>query len=311
VSGDGAYEFHSNPLILDSVVYFGTDEGKSSKQGSLYALNRLSGELLWKLNVENGVPSDPAILDSLIYVVNYAGILLAVNRATGVTVWEFGRAPVEEDNSVLTDLLGESKPKRGRSNPMVLDNSVIFHGNPQKLYAVDGQSGQEIWSHKLTDKISTQLMLVDNLVAYGTESKSIVFVNSVDGTTVRVSTQPLSPRSAMKLHDGRLIYMGCLEENGSKREVASIDPDNGSVHWTASMDGLGETKGFWYSPRIHVWKDRVILGTSTGLLAGYSVSDGALVFSCQFGGRIRGIGSHRDILYVGTYGGKLYAMRLE
>ena len=133
-------------------------------------------------------------------------------------------------------MLDDPKPKKGRSNPLVVDSLVIFHGSLQKLYAIDGHSGKIAWSHDLDDKVTTQLTLVGDLLAFGTESKRIVYVSTADGTTVRENAQPLLPRREMNLHDGRMIYLAGQSEDAYTREVAAVDPDDGSVHWMLSLD---------------------------------------------------------------------------
>lgn len=308
VSADGAGQFHSNPLFLDSVVYFGTDEGRSSRQGSLYAINRYSGELLWRVKVEHGVPSDPAALDSLIYVVTYTGRLLAVNRATGDTAWEFDSARPEGEP--VLSLPNDPRPKRGRSNPLVVDSLVIFHGSLQKVYALDRCTGRPVWSHALDDEVTTQLALVGDCVVYGAESKRLVYISTADGATVREHAQSAAPSHGMEFHDGRLIFLAGRDENAT-RQVTAVDSAGGTVHWMATLPDTSDPKAAWHSPRVHIWRDRVIVGSNNGLLAAYNVSDGTLDFSCHVEGRIRGIGSSGDVLYVGTFGGMLYAMRVE
>ncbi len=46
VEPEGATPFHGHPVVTDSLLMFGTDEGHESR-GSLYAVNRMTGDVLY------------------------------------------------------------------------------------------------------------------------------------------------------------------------------------------------------------------------------------------------------------------------
>ncbi len=307
MSGDGASQFHGNPLILDNAIYFGTDKGSWNDRGSLYALNRHDGELLWKMWVRYGAPSDPVARDSLVYIVSYVGQLLALDIATGDTIWTFnGTLPA--DSSAEAPLIDRPKPRRGKSNPLIHGDLIIYHGSSRELYALDRRSGDLVWAHLIEAKVTTQIILLQGTVVYGTEKRQLVYVGASDGHTVGEQFLEVTPKREMRfLHDG-LIFLAA-QDGKTVREVISIDPLDGREYWSVSLDDPNP-KAAWYSPRVHIWRDNVVVGSTTGQVAGYRASNGSLSFRFKLNGRIRGIGSHEDILYVGTFEGMLYALRV-
>ncbi len=307
MSGDGASQFHGNPLILDDAIYFGTDEGSWNDRGSLYALNRHDGELLWKMRVRYGAPSDPVAWDSLVYIVNYVGQLLALNVATGDTVWTFDGTP-PADRSTEAPLIDRPKPKRGKSNPLIHGDLIIYHGGSRELYALDRRLGDMVWTHLIEAKVTTQITLLQGAVVYGTEKGQLVYVGASDGHTVGEQLLEVTPKREMRfLHDG-LIFLAA-RDGRNVREVISIDPLDSREYWSVSLDDPNP-KAAWYSPRVHIWRDNTVVGSTTGQVTGYRASNGSLSFRFKLVGRIRGIGSHEDILYVGTFEGMLYALRV-
>lgn len=74
------------PLIDGEHIYFGTD------QGSFYALNKQSGEEIWKLRMgrhadNKSILSSAAVHDNSIFFGAYDGKFYAINKDTGVATW--------------------------------------------------------------------------------------------------------------------------------------------------------------------------------------------------------------------------------
>jgi len=61
----------SSPAVTDSTVYFG------SHDGSLYAVDRASGDKLWNYTTGAKITSSPAVADGMLYVGSHDGTLYA------------------------------------------------------------------------------------------------------------------------------------------------------------------------------------------------------------------------------------------
>jgi outer membrane protein assembly factor BamB len=68
---DGGYSV-SSPAVADGKVYFGLDNGY------VYALDALTGDIIWSYKTEGSVQSSPAISDGLLYVGSNDGNLYAI-----------------------------------------------------------------------------------------------------------------------------------------------------------------------------------------------------------------------------------------
>ena len=112
VSGDGASQFHGNPLILDSLVIVGTDEG-SMEYGTAYAFERFSGKLYWKSAGHSGVGSNADFGgDSLFFFVTRDDTLLALSMFDGQPAWTFSTGWQGDDEREYADnmVIGGDSP---------------------------------------------------------------------------------------------------------------------------------------------------------------------------------------------------------
>jgi outer membrane protein assembly factor BamB len=67
------HEIYGSPIVVDGVVYFGSDDG------SLYALDVASGEELWHYETGGFVGSSPAVANGTVFFGSYDGIVYAVH----------------------------------------------------------------------------------------------------------------------------------------------------------------------------------------------------------------------------------------
>ncbi len=307
-STDGASQFHGNPLIRDSIIFFGSDAGNRSPTGTLYALNRLTGKLLWKTASDAGLPSDLCAHDSLLYVVTGAGRLVAVETGSGGQVWTFEGAR-EFDSLALPGTPGGNSRSMFRSSPALYQGKVLLARPDSTVHCLDARTGRRVWSRPIDRRITSQLCVVNETVAFGTENQQMVYLDAATGTPVRRQHLDVTPVRGMSYTSSRLVFLGA-EEDSPPRHLCAIAPADGEVRWQVSVDD-SDSRASWYSPRVHIWEDKVIVGSTNGRLAAYSLDDGALIWSCHLTGRVRGIGHDASLLFVGTYDGMLYALKIE
>jgi len=67
----------------------------------------------------------------------------------------------------------------------------------------------------------------------------------------------------------------------------------------------------WTSPQPLVWKGLVIVGKQIGMVHAFHTGSGEEAFTLTLEGRVRGLGAHEDVIYVGTMNGNLFACRPE
>lgn len=170
------------PAITDGVVYAGSGcagdliciDGANQKN-QLLALDSQTGQEIWHFSVEMGVWSSPVIVDGVVYFGSYDGHLYAVNSQTGQEIWRF-----KADNSIT-------------SSPAVVGDTIYFGSgcfqctlfSTEKsgdfLYAVDRQTGQELWRFKTEGYVESSVTVVDGVVYFGSNDRYLYAVDSHSG----------------------------------------------------------------------------------------------------------------------------------
>ncbi|MBD3299559.1 MAG: PQQ-binding-like beta-propeller repeat protein [candidate division Zixibacteria bacterium] len=302
---EGATQFHGHPVVVDSILIFGTDEGHESR-GSLYAVNRLTGKVLWRCDWQTGLTSDIVRLDSLLYLTTQSDVMHAIQMRDGSTKWSFATAYTNTDTAAVA---GERFIKRVKTDPLIYQDAVIFPGRDNVVYALDAATGDRVWSDTIDADMSTQLFLDEDVIVVGTHDGQLIGLDADDGKTAFEHTLPFVPVESMARTGDQLIMLAQLEPQ-RPTELITVHHRTGDLHWTVTNPDIDQD-AYWFAPRIHLWRGDIVVGTSKGFVAAYSPDDGALRSTYKLDGAIRGIGSSEDQLYVGTFQGLLLALQRE
>ncbi|SDJ45351.1 PQQ-binding-like beta-propeller repeat protein [Natronorubrum texcoconense] len=134
----------------------------------------------WTTEVEDVTLSGPVIDHGLVYVADETPTLHAVDLASGEVEWTFEaelppRAP--------------SNPQWDPTTPAVTDDAVYFLTD--KLYAVDPDEGEELWSIELGSLYAGDIRVFDGIVyvnndgelyAIDTDDEDIIWEDEASGT---------------------------------------------------------------------------------------------------------------------------------
>ena len=200
-----------------------------SEHGYLVALDRETGDVVWRKKVPGEVLSKPAAGDGLIYVNLGSGKLLALHPDTGEERWSH-----EQEVPALT--------LRGQSSPTVANGGVLVGLETGKLSVLISDSGYSAWSAEIA-----------------TAKGASEFERLVD-----VDTQPLisGPYAYAIAYNGNLAAVDIRSGNVVwKREYSSyreIAMDTQTIY-VVDSDGvvyaLDKTSGIerWSQPALRGW----------------------------------------------------------
>ncbi|MGD8807496.1 MAG: PQQ-binding-like beta-propeller repeat protein, partial [Chloroflexota bacterium] len=129
-----------------------------SSAGSVFALERASGELLWQISPGDKWGLSPPVVDGEKLYVGFKRGLLALDANNGRTLWTFGT----------------ERPVTGAA--LVFRDTLFVTAHDHHLYALDKVSGELRWSHEMDRRIemppvlaSSSLLVVDrggNIAAF-------------------------------------------------------------------------------------------------------------------------------------------------
>ncbi|CAM4257629.1 outer membrane protein assembly factor BamB [Pseudoalteromonas ostreae] len=200
-----------------------------SEHGYLVALDRETGEVVWRKKVPGEVLAKPAAGDGLIYVNLGSGKLLALHPDTGEERWSH-----EQEVPALT--------LRGQSSPTVANGGVLVGLETGKLSVLISDSGYSAWSAEIA-----------------TPKGASEFERLVD-----VDTQPLisGPYAYAIAYNGNLAAVDIRSGNVVwKREYSSyrdLAMDTQTIYVVDSngvVYGLDKTSGIerWSQPALRGW----------------------------------------------------------
>ncbi|HET8522457.1 MAG TPA: PQQ-binding-like beta-propeller repeat protein [Thermomicrobiales bacterium] len=150
------------PAVVDGVLYIG------SADGSLYAIDAVTGAKRWTFAAGASITSSPTVMDGMVYV--SAGdtaadsSVIAVDAATGQERW---RRQID----------GPSV-----SAPLAADGGLYIGSNSGMLYAFDATTGEERWTFKTGDTIWAAPSYADGTIYIESWDAHVYAVDAATGT---------------------------------------------------------------------------------------------------------------------------------
>ena len=192
-------------------------------EGILHRIHK-DGTKISSLDLESGI-FHKVYLNGVLYVTHaaeengdYAANLTAYDLPAGTVRWRF------------------QEPGYGRFARMLphIENGVIYAGTmqgdrPQGFFALDQQTGQEIWR---SEKLYTYEGIVGQDRIYGTDAMSVWAIDKETGQLVWRTKNPISrSEQGMDLHNGKLYWantFGLVIFDAATGEVLQIVDPPGS-----------------------------------------------------------------------------------
>jgi len=270
-------------LITDELVITTTDGGsRPTGVGGIYAFEKATGKVRWTFDGGRGVPTGILRLDKQLYAATFNDELVCLDLQTGRLNWSFrtGR-PNHQLYSNVTPV-GES-------------NRVYFGGLDGKIYAFDSSTGKKVWEKDLSTPIAGSLILSGDSLYVGTLGKTIYRVRATNGEVMA------DYEATDQVYWSFVLANDSLISHVGDKGLISLPTSLDKPRWTQ------ESAKPWSSSRPYVWEGTAIVGTEDGEVNAFRLSDGLRQWSHTFTGPIGGIGGDRNVLYIGTRKGMLYA----
>ncbi|WP_462157326.1 outer membrane protein assembly factor BamB [Pseudoalteromonas sp. GB56] len=239
-----------------------------SEHGQLVALDRETGEVVWRKSVPGEALSKPAAGDGLVYINLASGLLLALHPDTGEERWRY-----EQEVPPLT--------LRGSSAPTVANGGVLVGEETGKLSVLISDSGFAAWQADIAQPKGASEF--ERLVDVDTEPK-------VSGANVYTLAYN-GNLAAVDIRTGNVVWK---REYSSYREFSIV----GSTIYVVDSDGviyaLDKNSGIerwsqaalrgWYITGPAVLGNYLAVGDQEGNLHWLDINNGELVSRHEFDG---------------------------
>ncbi len=312
-------QISASPTVADGTLYIGNNNG------SLYALDAQTGQILWKAHVTNPLMSAPLIFGDLVIVGEGdptsrtsspsepmmvgqgPSALIAFDRATGATRWQ-------------KMLAGSAMP-----TPAIIDGVLVHHDGAGWINGLDPATGETKYARSIGSMASMTAMLpVGNgdFITMGVGSNAAWRLHADDGTLIWRS--PFSKGASgigdcPPVTDGARVFCDYVSPvfpdtstvigNLSVQRVYALDVNSGVPIWDVALEG--GSLPIRNEAAIPLLADGLLyLGSAiTPWMHALDPASGMLAWEAPTKGSVKGgVVDVGGVVYFGDFGGYLWAL---
>jgi len=277
----------SGPTVYNGSLYMGTMDGRilAQNEKSLYNSSRDG----WKYPDVSSISyfyGTPVVVDDVVYAGAYSGKIYAINALNrNVRVYP------SEGN--LDSIVG---------GPVVANGILYIGCSDGNLYAINIINMQPAWGSpfKTGNKVWATPLVNEGVVYIGSFDHKMYAVNASNGAAIWAS--PFEARGAIAatpiLYNGSL-YFGSLDRRFYAVNASTGKEKSGFTPYQA---------GNWFWSQAVAYNGSVIAGCLDGKVYAFDAESGAVLWSQDTGGPIRGdLALVKDTIIAGSENGKVTA----
>jgi outer membrane protein assembly factor BamB len=282
---------------------------------------------VWTFHGQALLEFPPVVGYGRVYQTTFDGRLLAIDAATGKTVWRYvsGRcgwaSPALSGHVVYETFIGNGEchsaardgeiaalaARNGHtrwlrhiapteSSPLVVAGTVFVGSWDGRVWALDASSGRTRWSTQLNGAIKGSLALSEGRLFIGTYAGDVVALDARTGRVLWASGGNGSIYSTPAVADGR-VYLGSLDGH-----VYAFNATTGHLLWARLTGGY-----VYASPAI--WRGRVLIGSYDRRFYALDARTGDVRWRFDANGPISGAATVIDgLVYFSTFSEHTYAL---
>ena len=321
------------PLIDQDRLYI------SSADGYLYALDKQSGQLIWKFN-GHGSMSAPVVTDELVIVVSRDKNVYAVKKRDGQLRWKI---------ELSQDLAGYMEWEYFMAAPVLHENKVLVASGDGRLYSLDAATGKQHWRFDAKARLRATPLIDGSTVYLPSNNGFVHVINAASGVELwRFETEGASLDHSQGFDRTCIFTKPILKYNllifGSRDgKTYAVDVRSRAKKWeftygstwamSVATDGENVFTG-WSTNNIfsaidlrsgvEKWKyecgsvvystadvrgEQVIVGSADGYLYGFDKRTGTKAWQFDSGAEVHSSPvSDEDGIYFGSDNGYIYAL---
>lgn len=266
----------------------------------IYALDKRTGEIIWKFLTGGAMVSYPVVRNGVIYVGSYDNYVYALNVSDGSLIWKFR----------TDDIL---------FSPAVADEYVYAAGLDKCLYALNARTGELVWKFRTGNILVVAPAIVNDMVLLASDDFNVYSLDRKTGSLIWKfhSTGPPTTLALMTA-SGRMLSDASYHEPIKTREQVMVCFGTwGSDHIFVLDAKTGRLvshnrmmTGKLFFPTVH---DGIFYcGSEDQNMYAFELKTGRILWKFQTGGIISGCPLvHNGVIYFGSYDNYLYALDVK
>lgn len=278
-------------LLFPPVVAYGHVFAATSR-GRVMAVDAESGQVLWEVAAGRCIAGSPAAANKVLLVSlmdpapckphdrGAPGYVAALTAATGDEIWRFEAGVIE-------------------SSPLVVGNRVFVGSWDNSVYAIDVETGEEIWSYETEDRIRGGATFGKGRIYIAGDDDMLYALSARDGELAWSAKADGNFRTTPVISAGR-VFIGNADGN-----VYAFDAEDGEELWTYAAGGP-----VFGTPAIR--QNTVYGGSEAGQLFALNAATGDLRWSFDAASPILGSPTvFAEHVYISTGAKKVHALNAQ
>jgi outer membrane protein assembly factor BamB len=257
--GGELWRFETGGPVRSTAAVVGDAVFVGSGDGNLYALDRASGSERWRFDAGGPVNSSPAVARGLVVFGSRDGAFFALDARSGAQRWR------HETGELIPWEWGFEGWDVYTSSPVVVDTTVLFGAGDGVLYALELESGGELWRLPTGGRIRSTPAVADGTVFVGSTdgvvyaadllSGEVRWTHETDGASLHSADLGVDRKSIIT---PPTVVAGAVYVGSRDGYLYSLDQATGERRWRADHEGS------WAMSSPAVVGGRVYSGTSDG-----------------------------------------------
>lgn len=253
-SGDSDWDLVGpTPVLVDSTLFVGSGDG------SMHAVNLLTGARLWRSEHRGKIRGTAVIIDDRLFFGTFAGGVVALDRRTGEKLWE-----------------------KGASGPVVtsvgaVGDRIIVGSRYGVLQALDAATGAFAWRVQLWgSSAEAEPLAADGSLFYmgASDLRRMSLMDAKDGR-VLWRTDVYGWAWARPALAGQVLFVSTVGASPYQMRhlgaLTALDRESGRILWRWAVPEPAGTWGYGFRAPPVVAGDRVIVGGLDGSLYAFTV----------------------------------------
>ncbi|MBQ9526467.1 MAG: PQQ-binding-like beta-propeller repeat protein [Fretibacterium sp.] len=320
--GEVGWTFQAGSGLTSGVAVAGGLVLAGDGDGTLYAVQRASGQQAWAYQGTNTIVGTPSVLEDKVIFAQADGTLTCLRLSDGSVVWQ--SLPPDTGAATLTD------------GTAVGGGKVFLVRGDEKLYALSAADGKPLWSYESSQELRSAPAFAEGGLLLGeqggvfsvidpesgrrltgggaggaintpTVSDGSAFFSSWDGSVQRIKLKGNIPQWKSSVGDPvttpPAVGQGKVFVGTGRGNIAALDAKSGNVLWQFNTQG-GEVMA-----QPVVGEGMVFAGGGQGVLSILNAATGKLLSTFTTGAAINGTPAFEGgVLYLGSGDGSLYAI---
>jgi outer membrane protein assembly factor BamB len=256
--------------------------------GIIHAVDFATGKQAWTFKTEASIEATPLVLNDTVYLGSSDANFYALEAATGKLKWKY-----ETGDKVLG---GANYAKNPNGDGVWL----LIGSYDSNLHCVDAATGKAVWTHSTDNYINgSPALLPSGEIVFGGCDSFIHVLQLADGKELRQIDSEAYIASSVAVMDG----LGYVGNYGNL--VIAFDPKTGEVKWKY------RDRNFPYYSSAALTADRVIIGGRDKRLHCIDRATGQGVWTFQSRGQVDSSPVIcGDAIIVGSEDGRLYCVNI-